>query len=91
MKQTDDGGLRKLSRIGNGIDSWMSNGTNKGPRKFINPVGANGKTMLCTITYFCNSCGSYRHLLAECPDSWENMENKYVSQKELNFFLCVCV
>ena len=84
MKQTDDSGLRKLSRIGNRIDSWMSNSTNKGPRKKINPVGANGKTMLC------NSCGSYRHLLAECPDSWENMENKYVSQKELkSVFSCV--
>ena len=84
MKQTYDGGLRKLSRIGNRIDSWRSNNTNKGPRKKMNPVGANGKTMLC------NSCGSYRHLLAECPDSWENMENKYVSQKDLkSMFPCV--
>ena len=84
MKQTYDGGLRKLSRIGNRIDSWRSNNTNKGPRKKMNPVGANGKTMLC------NSCGSYRHFLAECPDSWENMENKYVSQKDLkSMFPCV--
>ena len=22
----------------------------------------------------CSSCGSYRHLVAECPDSWENMK-----------------
>ena len=41
-------------------------------------------------TMLCNSCGSYRHLLAECPDSWENMENKYVSQNDLkSLFPCV--
>ena len=33
-----------------------------------NPVGMNGKLLKC------KSCGSYRHLVAECPDSWENME-----------------
>ena len=76
MKQTYDCGLRKLSRIGKRKD--------KGPCKKTNPVGAKGKTMLC------NSCGSYRHLLAECPDSWENIENKYVSQKNLkSMFPCV--
>ena len=84
MNQTYDGGLRKLSRIGNRIDSLRSNNTNKGPRKIMNQVGAYGKTMLC------NSCGSYRHLLAECPDGWENMENKYVSQKDLkSMFPCL--
>ena len=49
-----------------------------------NPVGMNGKLLKC------KSCGSYRHLVAECPDSWENMENKYVSQKDLKSkFPCV--
>ena len=84
MNQTYDGGLRKLSRIGNRIDSWRSINTYKGPRKKMNPVGSNRKTMLC------NSYGSNRHLLAECPDSWENMENKYASQKDLkSMFPCV--
>ena len=83
MKQTYDGGLRKLSRIDKRLDSLTSNNTNKGPGKKINPIGANGKPLLC------NSCGSYRHLLAECPDSWENMEKK-VSKKDLNsMFPCV--
>ena len=36
-------------------------------RKRKNPVGVNGKPLLC------KSCGSYRHFVAECPDSWENM------------------
>lgn len=41
---------------------------NTQPRiKKMNPVGADGKTLTC------NLCGSFRHLLPECPDSWENM------------------
>ena len=49
-----------------------------------NPVGMNGKLLKC------KSCGSYRHLVAECPDSWENMEKKNVSKKDLNLILpCV--
>ena len=35
--------------------------------KSLNPVGGNGKPMLC------KSCGSFRHLLSECPHSYENM------------------
>ena len=84
MKQTYDGRLRKLSRTDKRIDSLRSNNTNKGLGKKINPIGANRKPLLC------NSCGSSRHLLAECPDSWENMEKKKVSKKGLNsMFLCV--
>ena len=49
-----------------------------------NPVGMNGKLLKC------KSCGSYRHLVAECPDSWENMEKKNVSKNDLNLmFPCV--
>jgi hypothetical protein len=33
----------------------------------VNPRGPDGKPILC------KSCGSFRHLLANCPDSWENM------------------
>ena len=32
----------------------------------VNPAGGNGKPLLC------KSCGSYRHMIAECSDSWEN-------------------
>ena len=31
----------------------------------------------------CHSCGSLRHLLAFCPDSWENMEKVKVSKEEV--------
>ena len=39
-------------------------------KKKLNPVGVDGKVLLCS------SCGSYRHLVAQCPDSWENMEKR---------------
>ena len=39
-------------------------------KKKPNPVGVDGKVLLCS------SCGSYRHLVAQCPDSWENMEKR---------------
>ena len=34
----------------------------------VNPKGSDGKTLLCL------ACGSYRHMLSDCPDSWENMD-----------------
>ena len=36
-------------------------------KKKLNPFGKEGKLLLC------NSCGPYRHFVAKCPDSWENM------------------
>lgn len=40
----------------------------KGITKTINHKGPDGRPLTC------NSCGSYRHLLPACPDSWENMK-----------------
>ena len=39
-------------------------------RKKINPSGGDGKILKCL------SCGSFRHLLDDCPDSWENIAKK---------------
>jgi len=36
-------------------------------QKPLNPVDKNGDPQLCV------SCGSYRHMLRDCPDSWENL------------------
>lgn len=36
--------------------------------KKMNPKGPDGRPLTC------NCCGSFRHLLIDCPDSWENME-----------------
>ena len=41
-----------------------------GMKKKINHLRSDGKILLCY------SCGSYRHLVAECQDSWENMAKK---------------
>ena len=42
----------------------------------MNPVGSNGQVLTCI------ACGSFRHLLNECPDSWENLEKAYVCYSE---------
>ena len=42
-----------------------------------NRLDANGKILRC------HSCGSFRHLIASCPDSWENMERAKVSKEEV--------
>ena len=43
-------------------------------KKKLNPVGPDGKILLC------NSCGSYRHLVAECQDSWENIAKRKTTE-----------
>ena len=45
-------------------------------RKNINPLGPGGRILTC------KSCGSYRHLLPECPDSWKNMSKVNVVEEE---------
>ena len=37
----------------------------------INPSGADCKILKCLL-----SCGSFLHLLDDCPDIWENMDKK---------------
>ena len=43
-------------------------------KKKLNTFGSDGKILLCY------SCGSYRHLIAECPDSWENIVKRKPSE-----------
>ena len=45
-------------------------------RKKKNPVGSNGRPLTC------RSCGPYRHLVRECPDSWKNMSKLNTSMEE---------
>ena len=44
-------------------------GTRPGKRSTrpLNPTGPDGNPLLCI------SCGSYRHLISDCPDSWEKL------------------
>ena len=46
---------------------YHSQGSNTVRGKKMNPAGSNGRPLLC------KSCGSFRHLLSECPDSYERM------------------
>ena len=52
----------KAGYIQRGNNGWM--------KKKLNPLGSDEKILLC------NACGSYRHLVAECQDCWENMAKK---------------
>ena len=36
----------------------------------VNPNGVDGRPLTC------RACGSFRHLLRQCPHSWENMQTK---------------
>ena len=47
-----------------------------GKSRNMNPVGSNGSVLTCI------ACGSFRHLLSDCPDSWENLEKAYVCYSE---------
>jgi hypothetical protein len=41
----------------------------------VNPKGQDGRTLLC------NACGSFRHMIAKCPDSWENASNVNIAEE----------
>ena len=65
----------------------MSRQSNRimGKRKKINPIGTDGRYLTC------KSCGSYRHLLVDCPDSWENMTKVYTAEDEQMVLYMGCV
>ena len=46
-------------------------------RKKVKPSGVDGRVLKCL------SCGSFRHLLNDCPDSWEYI-GRANTNKELN-------
>ena len=43
----------------------------------MNPLGKDGRTLTC------KACGSFRHMLPECPDSWENMQKLNIRDEDL--------
>ena len=58
------GGMGGFSRNSRDTDT-THRGRGKGARP-VNPSGPDGRPLRCS------SCGSYRHLIKHCPDSWEN-------------------
>ena len=60
-------GWQKPNRFKNNGSKSNNNPQNtQKSKKHINPPGPDGKPLICP------SCGSYRHLLNDCPDSYEN-------------------
>ena len=55
--RTRSGGHKAVWRYGH-------NGDNAAIKRKRNSLNANDRLLLC------KSCGSYRHLIAKCPDSW---------------------
>ena len=45
--------------------NWRGSGRGERP---LNPPGVDGRPLLC------KGCGSYRHYLRSCPESWESMK-----------------
>lgn len=71
------------SRRGGGfqMQSGYRGGSNRGVQSLprpqenkINPHGPNGRPLTC------KSCGSYRHMIGDCPDSWENMAKVNITE-----------
>ena len=58
-------------QVKKGSVEHSSNGVMK---KNLNPLVLNGQILLC------KSCGCYRHFVADCPDSWENMMKREASK-----------
>ena len=52
----------------------VEHGSNGVMKKKLNPLGLNGQLLLRKL------CGSYRHFVADCPDSWENMMKRKASK-----------
>ena len=65
-------GWKKLVSCSYNLKGSVEHGSNGVMKKKLNPLGLNGQILLC------KSCGSYRHFVADCPDSWENMMNMRV-------------
>jgi hypothetical protein len=76
------GYVKRGSNYGNRLGGCSNRGSGRGQgfpssqsgTKNLNPSGPDGKT--------CRSCGSYRHQVATCPDSWENLAKVNITEEE---------
>ena len=74
------GGRGVITRIPSGNSCYQRGGGNRGniqnARKNVNPTGPDGRLLTC------KSCGSFRHLVANCPDSWGNLAKVNITENE---------
>ena len=60
---------RNWGRGGGSSYRGRGGGTQTHGGRNVNPPGPDGKPIRC------RACGSYRHVVAKCPDSWENLKS----------------
>ena len=78
------GYVKRGSNYGNRLGGCSNRGSGRGQgfpssqrgTKNLNPSGPDGKILAC------RSCGSYRHLVAKCPDSWEILAKVNITEEE---------
>ena len=72
------GGRGGLSRPSNGntMSQQGNRGISQSSRKSVNTNGPDGHPITC------KSCGSFRHLVANCPDSWENLAKVNITEND---------
>ena len=66
---------KQVDQIKGAIIMVISTNMDTSPLEKLNPMGPDGKTLTCRC------CGSYRHLVAKCPHSWENMSKTNVTER----------
>ena len=72
------GQARAQSWNGSQKNVGVNRGNLQNSRKNVNPTGPDGRLLTC------KSCGSFRHLVANCPDSWENLAKVNISESDEN-------
>ena len=72
------GQARAQSSNGSQKNVGVNRGNLQNSRKNVNPTGPDGRLLTC------KSCGSFRHLVANCPDSWENLAKVNISESDEN-------
>ena len=69
-------GYKRGGRSGRGYGRGQAFNSSQRATKNLNPTGVDGKVLTC------RSCGSYRHLVANCLDSWENLSKVNITESE---------
>ena len=60
-----------------GRGGYRDLGGGRRSEKPINPLGADGQPLTC------KSCGSYRHFVRDCPESWERLNSVCISSQDV--------
>ncbi|CAG2239162.1 unnamed protein product [Mytilus edulis] len=76
VKRGNSYGYKRGGRYSRGGGRGQGFQSSQRGAKNLNPSGPDGKLLTC------RSCGSYRHLVAKCPDSWENLSKVHITEEE---------